>query len=92
MSPEDWVRLRDWFRNPNRYGANVAFTAGDARDAATAFESSGSLIVSPMDLDHLTKAEVDAFRRLPCSFDDMVRAIFAAGMVHERRRHVSHGE
>ncbi len=28
----------------------------------------------------LTDAEIDAFRRLPCSFNEMVQAIFTAGV------------
>ncbi len=36
---EDWQKLRDWFANPKRKPANVAFTAGAARDAATAWEA-----------------------------------------------------
>ena len=41
LSLPDWMRLRDWFADPNRKPANIAFTAGAARDAATAFEASG---------------------------------------------------
>lgn len=32
----------------------------------------------------LTDDECNAFRRLPCSFNDMVRAIYAAGALAER--------
>lgn len=41
LSGNEWLKLRDWFANPDRKRANLAFTAGAARDAATAFESAG---------------------------------------------------
>jgi hypothetical protein len=40
LSGNDWMKLRDWFADPARKRANSAFTAGAARDAATAFEAS----------------------------------------------------
>jgi hypothetical protein len=39
ITASEWKRLRDWFADPQRKPANTAFTAGAARDAATAFES-----------------------------------------------------
>lgn len=38
LTAEDWVKLRNWAQDDNRALANTAFTAGAARDAATAFE------------------------------------------------------
>lgn len=38
LTAEDWVKLRNWAQDDNRAPANTAFTAGAARDAATAFE------------------------------------------------------
>lgn len=39
ISEIDFTRLRDWFADPQRQPANLAFTAGPARDAAYAFEA-----------------------------------------------------
>lgn len=39
LSYHDWVRLKDWFASNPRKHATLAFTAGAARDAATAFEA-----------------------------------------------------
>lgn len=39
LSEYDWDKLVAWMRDPVRKPANTAFTAGAARDAATAFES-----------------------------------------------------
>jgi hypothetical protein len=39
LTAEDWVKLRNWAQNDERSPANTAFTAGAARDAASAFES-----------------------------------------------------
>lgn len=41
LSALDFTRLRDWFADPQRKSAMLAFTAGPARDAAAAFESAG---------------------------------------------------
>lgn len=43
FSSDEWIRLRDWMADPARRPANSAFTAGPARDAATAFESAQAL-------------------------------------------------
>lgn len=42
LSALDFTRLRDWFADPQRKPAILAFTAGPARDAAAAFESAKS--------------------------------------------------
>jgi hypothetical protein len=39
LSGNEWLKLRDWFADPARKRATSAFTAGAARDAATAFEA-----------------------------------------------------
>lgn len=39
MSPYDYEKLVAWFSDQHRKPAQVAFTAGSARDAATAFEA-----------------------------------------------------
>lgn len=39
LSAYDFDRLVSWFRDPHRQPAHLAFTAGAARDAATAFET-----------------------------------------------------
>lgn len=44
FSADEWIRLRDWMADPARRPANSAFTAGPARDAATAFESAQAMV------------------------------------------------
>jgi hypothetical protein len=39
MAPFDYERLLSWMKDSNRKPANIAFTAGYLRDAATAFEA-----------------------------------------------------
>lgn len=43
MDSYDFVNFVTWLQDPNRKPANVAFTAGVVRDAATAVEQSGVL-------------------------------------------------
>ncbi|KWU23441.1 hypothetical protein [Burkholderia cenocepacia] len=39
LTAEEWVKLRDWAQDDDRAPAKTAFTAGAARDAASAFEA-----------------------------------------------------